>query len=43
VVDLKPKAEIGPAALYEIVLARGAGTVFCKKWQRIMISKVGHA
>jgi hypothetical protein len=23
-------------------LARGAGTAFCKKWQRIMISKKGH-
>jgi hypothetical protein len=30
-VELNPKAEIGPAALYEIVLARGAGTVFCKE------------
>jgi hypothetical protein len=42
-VELNPKAEIGPATLCEIVLARGAGTVFCKKWQRIMISEEGHA
>jgi hypothetical protein len=26
----------------KIVLARGAGVVFCKKWQRIMINKEGH-
>jgi hypothetical protein len=41
VVDLNPRAEIGPAVLYAIALARGAGTVFCKEWQRSWLVKKG--
>jgi hypothetical protein len=33
-VDLNPKAEIGPTALQEIVLAGEIGTVFCERWQK---------